>query len=336
MNYLRNGEVKKEIFIFAILWCGGCALGGVAGASSGAAAVALVGGLFCLLHFYFSYRRYREIAALSEKISRFLHGYESLSIEAQKEGELSVLENEVQKMILRLKNQADLLKNEKIHLVNSIADISHQIRTPLTSVNLIVSRLSSPDLSVEKRRELLMELEGMLVHIDWLIQSLLKISKLDAGTIVMLREKVMVRELIRLSIEALEIPMELKNQTLEVSCGTEVSFAGDLKWMKEALSNIIKNCMEHTPEGGRIWIEATENPMFTEIIVRDNGPGIAKEELPHLFERFFKGKNSSEKSVGIGLALARMIIRGQEGNVSAENAPEGGAKFVIRFYKTAV
>lgn len=336
MAYLRNREIKWEILIFAALWCGGCVLGAVTAGPLGAASAVLTGFLFLFFHFFLSYRRYRRIAELSERISRCMRGQEELFIAEQREGELSVLETEVQKMVLRLKNQADLLKNDKIYLSDSIADISHQIRTPLTTVNLIVSRLSVPELSAGKRRELLKELEEMLIHIDWLIQSLLKISRLDAGTIVMQREKVSVRELIRLSTEALEIPMELKGQTLKISCGSDVCFAGDIKWAKEALLNIVKNCMEHTPEGGFIKIEAEENPIYTEIIVQDNGPGISPEELPSLFERFFKGRNSAEKSVGIGLALAKMIIEEQKGRVSVENVPEGGAKFVIRFYKAVV
>lgn len=144
------------------------------------------------------------------------------------------------------------------------------------------------------------------------------------------------RSLIREATEALEIPLDIRSQTLVVDCEEEVSYTGDRAWMREALSNIVKNCMEHTPEKGTIWVQAVENAIYTEIVVRDNGPGIEKKDLPHLFERFYKGENSSEKSVGIGLALARMIIASQNGTVSAENSKEGGAKFSIRFYKSTV
>lgn len=341
MKYLRNPEIKREIAVFTVLW-GLCMLiGGWKEGLSGVIWTVVPGALFVSAHFLFSYQRYRKIAMLSGEVNRFLHGYETIRIGEQQEGELAVLESEIAKMTLRLKNQTELLRKDKEYLADSIADISHQIRTPLTAMNLIVSRLSTQDMTAEKRKRLTKELESLLVHIDWLIQSLLKISKLDAGTIQMQRVKVPVQELIRHATDTLEIPMELRGQILTVDCHPDVCFNGDMKWMKEALMNIVKNCMEHTPEGGTVWIRAVENALYTEIVVQDNGPGIEKEDLPHLFERFYKGKNSSEKSVGIGLALARMIIHEQQGMVSAENVLRkdgeiGGARFVIRFYKSTV
>ncbi len=340
MNYIRNKEVQREILVFVILWTAGILSGGMWGNPLVVVTVLAAGIVFGIFHFASSYHRYRDIARLSDKVGRYLHGYMELYIQEQKEGELAILESEIGKMILRLRNQADLLQQDKRYLSDSIADISHQIRMPLTTMNLIVSRLSSQGLTESKRGQLMMELEGLLVHIDWLIQSLLTISKLDAGTIKMQGVKVSVRRLIHSATETLEIPIELRQQTLVITCAPEVSFHGDMKWMKEALMNIVKNCMEHTPEGGEIQICATENALFSEIIVQDNGPGIAKEDLPHLFERFYKGRNSSDKSVGIGLALARMIIQEQHGNVSAENVMDRGqirgARFVIRFYKSIV
>lgn len=336
MKYFRNPEIKIELLTYGAVWGLGMILSGLAGGTSSLVAVAVTGALFALLHFISSFFRYRRIDNMSQEIDRFLHGYTVLQINTQQEGELSVLESEVSKLILRLKNQADMLKKDKIYLSDSIADISHQIRTPLTSINLIVSRLSSQELTIDKRKQLLMELDVLLAHIDWLIQSLLKISKLDAGTVNLKSERVQVSLLIQEAIEPLEIPLDIRSQTTVVECGKEVSYTGDRAWMREALSNIIKNCMEHTPEGGTIWIKAQENAIYTEIVVRDNGPGISKKDLPHLFERFYKGENSSEKSVGIGLALARMIIVSQKGTVSAENHKEGGAQFTIRFYKSTV
>lgn len=336
MKYLRNPEVKTEMLLYVIIWFAGIVIGGLAGGLTTFVIVAIVVALSAILHFVSSCKRYDRIARLSRELDHFLHGYEAVQIGVQKEGELSVLESEISKMILRLKNQADILQKDKIYLADSIADISHQIRTPLTSINLIVSRLSSQELTLEKRKQLLLELDSLLAHIDWLIQSLLKISKLDAGTVKLKQESVSVRSLIQSSTEALEIPMELRNQSLVVKCDEEVFYTGDMAWMKEAVSNIVKNCMEHTPEGGTIWIEAEENALYTEIVVRDNGPGIAKKDLPHLFERFYKGANSSEKSVGIGLALARMIIASQNGVITAGNGREGGARFTIRFYKSTI
>lgn len=186
------------------------------------------------------------------------------------------------------------------------------------------------------RQRLLHELEQLLVHMDWLIEALLKMAKLDAGTVSMKKKTVNVSDLLKKSVQDFLIPMELREQNLVIDCTDMVSLRGDEYWLREAVGNIVKNCMEHTPAGGEICIRAAENHLYTEITVSDNGAGIDKEDLPHIFERFYKGKNSSGSSVGIGLALARMIVVAQEGTLSATNRINGGAKFEIRFYKGTV
>ena len=341
MAYMRNPEIKRELCAYLVLTILGCGLGGVWLGARGLVLAAILCGITALLHFGSSRRRYRNIARLAEEAEQYLHGYEKFQIDQFAEGELSVLETEISKMLYRMRTQTEQLQADKVYLVNSIADISHQIRTPMTSINLIISRLSRKELPYEKRWQLVHELEALLRHMEWLVETLLKISKLDAGTIEMKRESVPVRELLERSVKELTIPMELRGQTLLIECDAGARFQGDINWMAEALENVVKNCMEHTPEGGNLWISAQENALYTEIVVRDSGPGIEKEELPHLFERFYKGKNSSEKSVGIGLALARMIVESQGGTISAENEyrtaeKATGARFVIRFYKSAV
>ena len=174
----------------------------------------------------------------------------------------------------------------------------------------------------------------MLSRIDWLITTLLKISKLDAGTVTFKEEKVSLQMLINKSCSTLLVPIELRGQELVINANGD--FVGDLSWTCEAIGNIVKNCMEHTQEGGKIEIEACENALYTEIIIKDNGTGIAKEDMPHIFERFYKGKDSDDKSFGVGLALSRMIITSQKGTVKAENHNPHGAKFTIRFYKGIV
>ena len=126
----------------------------------------------------------------------------------------------------------------------------------------------------------------------------------------------------------------LKEQ--ELVCHLEGGCKGDLLWMVEAVGNVLKNCMEHTPVGGRIVVEGSENMIYSQLLIRDTGPGIQQKDLPHLFERFYKGESSSAQSVGIGLALSQSIIHNQNGYIRAGNAPEGGAEFVIRFYKAVV
>lgn len=333
MKMLRNPEIKKSLLCYLIL---------TLVLSVGAFVISLPCGIYvlctCLLfvaiYLLIMHKRCKRIAELSERIDRILHGESDISFEAYTEGELGVLQSEISKMTVRLREQQQRLINDKVYLADSIADISHQIRTPLTSINLIVDFLSQPELDEQRRMELVHELDVLLSRIDWLIVALLKISKLDAGTAHFQAEEVALADLVAKAVSPVLIPIELKEQTLEISA--EGSFVGDLSWTSEALGNIVKNCMEHTPTGGRIEIAARETPLYAEITVSDSGNGIDADDLPHVFERFYKGKNSSGNSFGIGLALARMIVTSQNGTLKAENKPEGGAKFTMRFYKGAV
>ena len=196
--------------------------------------------------------------------------------------------------------------------------------------------LADEELPDARRLSLVKDLLHLLSHIDWLISTLLKISKLDAGTVEFAKDRVQISELIRKAAKPLAIPMELRNQQLVVKAEGNEHFEGDLAWTAEAIENILKNCMEHTPNGGTLTIEAKETPIYTELVITDTGTGIAPEDLPHLFERFYKGKNSSNSNVGIGLALSRMIIAAQNGTIKAENRKNGGALFIVRFYKCTV
>lgn len=281
-----------------------------------------------------TYRRYKRISDLAGDINRLLHGDSAISLENYSEGELGILHSEVYKMTIRLREQQQKLINDKVYLADSIADISHQIRTPLTSINLMVELLSDPKTKEERKPQLIHELQGMLSRIDWLITTLLKISKLDAGTVQFKQEKVSLETLVRKASAPLLVPIELRGQELSVKA--DGMFNGDIAWTCEAIGNILKNCMEHTAEGGLLEIEASENALFTELIIKDNGTGIDKEDLPHIFERFYKGKDSDDKSFGVGLALSRMIITAQNGTVKAENRHPKGAMFTIRFYKGTV
>lgn len=272
---------------------------------------------------------------LTDDIDKILHGRKDIRINDNLEGELSVLQNELSKMLIILNEQNDKLKNEKKFLSDSIADISHQLRTPLTSINLILSLLHEPDISDEKRLELLHKLSQLIARTDYLINVLLKMSKIDAGTVTFEKKQVKVEKLIAKAVEPLEVALELKGQTLITDLRDE-SLIGDLSWTTEAIGNIIKNCHEHTPQGGTITFKAKSTPIYTEITISDSGSGIDREDLTHIFERFYKGKNSSDNSFGIGLALAQTIITGQDGTIKASNSRDGGAEFTIRFYKQTV
>lgn len=286
--------------------------------------------IFLLTEYY----RYRKLQKLSTDLDNLLISGIPLPIIEYNEGELSILANQIQKITLLLKESAEAVQADKKYLADSLADISHQLRTPLTAMNLTASMLRNPDLSTEKRIELSKELRNLLIRTDWLVETLLKISKLDAGTVKLLQNPVRVADLISRAAAPLAIPMDLRDHRLVVCCKDE-AFAGDLVWTAEALGNILKNCSEHTPAGGTITITAIETALYTQIEVKDTGPGFAPKDIPHLFERFYKGSNASENSYGIGLALARTVITAQNGTLQAMNG-ESGAKFVIKFYKQVI
>lgn len=282
-----------------------------------------------------AFSRYNRINEISADINKILHSDDAvMSMSKYTEGELSILESEIHKMTVKLREQQQNLLNDKIYLADSIADISHQIRTPLTSINLICEFLSVESLSDEKRLKHTRELSHLLKRIDWLITALLKMSKLDAGTARFTTEDIPLSRLIEKSTAPLLIPIELKEQTLEISA--DGNFSGDLQWTSEAIGNIIKNCMEHTPVGGTLSVTAIENAIYTEIVITDTGCGASAKDLPHIFERFYKGENSSDQSFGVGLALSRMIITSQNGTIKAENRKNGGMMFTIKFYKSVV
>ena len=333
MKLLKNKEVRDVLlwqFSVAVIACSLCFWFDL---RAGLTAVAL-SLLFMLVFCISTYKRYQRISSLADDINQVLHGDSSIDFDNYSEGELSILHSEIYKMTIRLREQQQKLINDKKYLADSLADISHQIRTPLTSINLLVERLSATGLTDECRHQLTNELYELLGRIDWLITTLLKISKLDAGTVSFNKETVSLETLIKRSCSPLLIPMELHGQ--ELILRAEGDFYGDPAWTSEAVGNIVKNCMEHTPDGGRIEINAAETALYSEIVIKDNGAGISPEDLPHIFERFYKGKDSDGKSFGIGLALSRMIIAGQKGIVKAENRKNAGAMFTIRFYKGTV
>lgn len=330
MKLLRNKEVFFTVLAALTVGVAGTVAVWIKDPVCGIITAAVCVGFFAVG--YWNLRcRYRKIGQLAAEIDRILHGDEEITLDGFSEGELSILQSEISKMTVRLREQQQRLQEDKIYLADSIADISHQIRTPLTTINLLVEFLSQPDLEEGRRIQLTRELFELLGRIDWLITTLLKISKLDAGTVQFKDEEIPLREMLDRAVSPLLVPMELRGQMLKIE--GEGTFRGDPGWTCEALGNIVKNCMEHTPDGGTVTVTGRETGIYAEIVVTDTGVGIAKEDLPHIFERFYKGKNSDEKSFGIGLALARMIVSRQNGTVKAENLPGGGARFVLKFYK---
>lgn len=286
-----------------------------------------------LLCIRFSRSRYQDIEQLSSYLRKIYGGDYALDIRDNMEGELSILKNEIYKVTLILSNQAEQLKSEKQQLADALSDISHQLKTPLTSMMVMADLLKKDDLEIQKRKEFTKSLESQLGRMEWLLTSLLKLSKIDAGAIQFKQEPILISELIDHALKPLLIPIEIKNLVLRIEGDPATLFYGDLYWSVEALINIIKNCIEHTQKEGELQIHYLDNPICCQITISDNGVGIDKEDIPHVFKRFYKGKNAGEESVGIGLAMAKSIITNQNGTIIINHHKRQGTEFIIKFYK---
>ncbi|MCH4154182.1 MAG: HAMP domain-containing histidine kinase [Saccharofermentans sp.] len=335
MHLSDNPDVRRVLVTDAVITVVLTAAGYFLCGRRAALLLMSAGILFTAVYLVTTYRRYRCIADLSSMIDKVLHGDCHLEISDSKEGELAILQSEIYKMVLRLREQNEQLKDEKIYLADSLADVSHQLRTPLTSINLTVELLSKDEVTPQMRLKLTHDLKNSLKRIDWLVEVLLKLSRLDADMVEFRKDDVSVRALVDKACEPFYVLADVRGQSIIRDVKDE-SFTGDIGWSCEALGNLIKNSIEHTPAGGKILIRAVENDIYTEITVEDSGEGFTEGDIRHLFERFYRGKNSSPSSVGIGLALANIIILKQNGTIKAENADGGGARFVIKFYKKLV
>lgn len=283
----------------------------------------------------YTYKRYKEIQRLSDYLYKICNGLDALDIKDNTEGEFSILKNNISKTTLMLKNQAEMLKKDKIWLSDSLADISHQLKTPITSIVVMTDLLSQDNLSEEKRREFLVNIERQTERMQWLIVTLLKISKFDAGTITLKKEKVNLCDVADKALTPFLVQADIHNINI-YKCYSEAFFEGDADWSIEAAENIIKNCIEHMPDGGELSVTVAENAVYSVLKIKDTGSGIEKEDLPHIFERFYKGKNSSADSVGIGLALSKSVFNRENAKVEVVSESGKGAEFVIKFYKNVL
>ena len=284
-----------------------------------------------------SYRRTisAQVAGLSAYLRQIEAGDYALDVRDNGEGSFSLLKNDLYKVTVRLREQAELLQKDKTALSNLIADISHQIKTPLTSLGVLADLLAE-DPPEEDRRAFVERLRAQLGRIQWLVAALLKLARLDAGTAAFKSEPVALRELVRRALEPLQIPIEIKKQQLEIQGDDGASFTGDINWSAEALTNVVKNCVEHTPEGGKIEIAYAANALYAKITVSDDGGGIASQDLPNIFNRFYRGANAGESSVGIGLALAKAIFNAQGGDIAVHSQRGMGTSFEIRIFRGVV
>lgn len=273
----------------------------------------------------------KQTMNIAKRIERINLGDYSLQIDRNSEDELSLLDNQIYRTAVKFREQAENSRKDKENLQKSLSDISHQLKTPLTSIIVMVENiLDDDDMPLEIRREFLSDIKHNTSTVSFLVQSLLKLSKLDAEAVKFRYEQVEVKSIVDECIKNTAVMAEILGVRLETECNN-IILNCDRKWLCEAITNIIKNCIEHS-HNGNIKITAEQNKLYTKISIKDNGSGIDKEDLPHIFERFYKGKNSSDDSVGIGLALAKSIIEKQSGYIGVSSELGAGSEFVIKFF----
>ena len=242
--------------------------------------------------------------------------------------------DEIYKAIINLQEYAKQIEDDKKKLSIYLSDISHQLRTPLLSVTILADNLlENISQFPEEERKLIYRMSIELDKMKWLVDSLLKIAQLDTKSVTLKKEKINIKNLLDAVQKNVEILLDLKNETIKVIYKTpnNICFTGDFKWILEAFTNIVKNAIEYSKQGDIIKIYCSQNVLYTEIIIEDNGSGINQDDLAHIFDRFYKGKNSNKDSFGIGLAISKQIITEQDGEINVESTIGNGTKFIIRF-----
>lgn len=270
-----------------------------------------------------------EVIKIIEEINNKNYSFKMKDIN---EEDLSLLKNEIYKTTIMLNEISEISKKDKKELEESLEDISHQLKTPLTSILIVIDTLlDDGDMDQNTREDFLRNMKREVMNINFLVKSILKLSRLDTNTVKFISKKESVKEIINEAILNVSLLSDLKNVKIEINLSD--SFINcDYKWQIEALTNILKNSVEHSYENNKVLIESSENNAYVKITIKDFGTGIAKEDINHIFERFYKGKDSDHDSIGIGLALSKSIIEKQNGKISVESSDDG-TTFTIKYFK---
>lgn len=278
-------------------------------------------------------KRTKKINKIIELISKINKRNFDIDIEDYTEDELSILKQEVYKTSLMLRSEADNSLKDKLNLKDSLSDISHQLKTPLTSITIMIDNiLDNEEMDTKTKRKFLISIKREIININFLVQNLLKLSKFDANVIKFNKEEVLIKDIVDEAIKKVSALSELKGVSIKVSGDKGSTIKCDFMWEVEALSNIIKNSIEHIEKDGFVEVNYTKNKVYSRILIRDNGVGINSEDLPYIFDRFYKGKNTSKDSVGIGLALSKSIIEKDNGSISVKSTPKIGTVFTIKYF----
>lgn len=328
---LRNKELRLPLFLSVLLTGAAVLVCGRLGSGAAALAGAVCTGLCAVIWIRVTAVRYARLRELGEYLAEVYAGGELMDIRDNKEGELSLLKNDLHKITVTLRQQSSQLEQDKTFLQQLLGNISHQLRTPLTGMLVMADLLSRRDLTDEKREEFTGQLTAQLERMQWLLERLLTLSRLDAGCLELEFKPVDLAGLLDRAAAPVRVALELRGQTMEIECPAGPPWQGDERWTAEAVTNLLKNASEHAPRGGTVRVVLVRDALEVRIMVEDDGPGIAPEDMPHLFQRFYRGAHASPGSAGIGLALAAELAQAQGGSVTAENRTPGpGARFTLR------
>lgn len=296
--------------------------------------IILFGIIFLTIFIIYLLYRDRKIKEINNYISAINRKDYTLKIKDNEEGELSNLKNELYKITVMLKEEANNSTNEKIMISDAVSNISHQLKTPLTSMSIMIDNIQNDStMSEATRKDFLKEISKQIEWINFLVISLLKLARFDAGVINLRKDKINVKDLLNKVKDNLDITAELQEVEISIDKDNDVFFIGDFNWQVEALTNIVKNSLEHSTTNQKVNIDYEDNNFYTKITIKDNGKGMNKSDLKNIFKRFYKGQNASETSIGIGLSLAKTIIEKGDGYITCESKENKGTTFTIKYMK---
>ena len=289
--------------------------------------------ILLIIYIRYNYKKEKDIKDIIKCIEQINKKNYEIQIDSISEDELSILKNEIYKTTIMLKEAAENSSKDKLNLKKSLEDISHQLKTPLTSILVMLDNIIEDSNMEEKiRNDFIVDIKRNVLNINFLVQSLLKLSKFDANAIHFVKRENDLKTIIEESIKNVSTLCDLRNINIKLNIKENSKIICDDKWQIEALTNIIKNAIEHSKNNSNIIINIENNNVYSMIEVIDFGEGIAKKDIKHIFERFYRCKNTKTDSIGIGLALAKTIIEEDKGTISVEsNKLE--TKFIIKYYK---
>ena len=289
--------------------------------------------ILLILYIRYNHKKENDIKDIIKCIEQINKKNYELQIDSISEDELSILKNEIYKTTIMLKESAENSNKDKINLKKSLEDISHQLKTPLTSILVMLDNIiEDPDMDINIRNDFVRDIKRNVVNINFLVQALLKLSKFDANTVHFIKQENDLKTIIKESIKNVSPLCDLRNINIEYNAKEKSKIICDAKWQIEAITNILKNSIDHSKDNQKVIINVENNNVYSTVEIKDFGDGISKKDISHIFERFYKGENATSDSIGIGLALAKTIIEEDNGNISVESN-KTGTKFTIKYFK---